>query len=95
MNNVTGKEASEIFALSFSSNVSPFIWDKMRHIWFHNGNNQAKLWTLYDYMKDCGSLDFISIPDDYTDDVDSPEEYEQFFDKLKECALEDDKKQNT
>lgn len=91
MNNITGKEASEIFALSFSGGESSFIWERMRHIWFHDGNNRAKLWTLYDYIRDYEGLDFISILDDYTDDVDSPEEYDQFFDTLKEMALEDDK----
>ena len=37
----------------------------------------------------------FTVLHDYTDDVDSPEEYEQFFDTLKELALEDDRKENT
>ena len=41
-------------------------------------------------LDDLPRLD-LSILNDYTDDVDSPEEYDQFFDTLKEMALEDDK----
>ena len=71
-NLVTGKKASEIFALSFSS-------DKNQDI---SGFSGGRLWDL-----EASSLrhDFVNIQD-WTDDLDSPEEYDQFYEKLVEAA---------
>ena len=50
------------------------------------GRRTARLWDLYDIL---GALALVQI-DDFTDDVDSPEEYEYFYEKLKSAAMADD-----
>ena len=99
-NKKTGKLAPEIFALSICSDelVQHSVWKWMRRIWFHDANVNAKLWTLYDFIADpeeilqTGATVKFHVIDDYTDDIDSPEEYQRFFDILKESAIEDDKR---
>ncbi len=88
----TDKEASEIFAFGFNDTqiMQDVLWQEMRHLWFRR-EIDAKLWTLLSYLK----LSIVEVENDYTDDVDSPEEYEQFYEKLKELALEDDERQYT
>jgi len=84
-NPFTDKRAGEIFSFGCSNDlmIQNHQWRMMREIWFHKKIN-AKLWHFY-------HPDELRILDnDYTDDVDSPEEYEQFYEKLKELALEDD-----
>lgn len=83
----TGKEAKEIFAFSFNENhvIQQALWEDMRDIWFR-GQIQAKLWHFCDRGK------LHTLDNDYTDDIDSPEEYNLFYEKLKELALADDKR---
>ncbi len=99
-NSITGKEASEIFALGFNDDklVQYCIWDRMREIYFRQEDKNAKLWTFHDYLTNKEPWDSVlkgsafHVINDYTDDVDSPEEYHFFFEKLKELALADDER---
>ena len=88
----TGKEASEIFAFSFNEDIITQlnIWNEMRFLWFTK-QIKAKLWHLRDDMPSI-SFAFRKVFDDYTDDIDSPEEYNLFYEKLKESALADDER---
>ena len=83
----TGKDASEIFAFSFTEDyiVQRDVWEGMRDIWFRR-QIQAKLWHFYD------KSELRTLDNDYTDDIDSPEEYNLFYEKLKELALADDER---
>lgn len=89
-NPITNKCAGEIFAFGFDAakEIQSYIWHQMRKLWFHNNLNNAKLWTLYNFVDK--EIPLHEIDNDYTDDIDSPEEYAQFYEKLKEYALEDD-----
>ena len=84
-NKFTGKSAKEIFALSiypeYYKDISSLLYD----LW--KNEKGSKLWDLYFF----GLLNFIDI-DDFTDDLDSPEEYDQFWPKLVEAAANDDAK---
>jgi hypothetical protein len=99
-NPITGKEAREIFALGFNDDklVQYCIWDRMREIYFRQENKDAKLWTFYDYLTNKKTWDSVvkgsafHVINDYTDDIDSPEEYNLFYEKLKELALADDER---
>lgn len=84
-NKVTGKQASEIFALKAGEMFWPLLLDQL-HIQ-KNMAGSTKLWNL---LNGYFSGNFVEI-DDYTDDIDSLEEYEQFFKKLEAAAREDDK----
>ncbi len=82
-----GKEAKEIFAFSFNENhvIQQALWEDMRDMWFHK-QIQAKLWHF------CDRGELHTLDNDYTDDIDGPEEYNLFYEKLKELALADDKR---
>ena len=93
----TGKDASKIFALSFNKvdATQLYIWHWMRKLWFRDQINDAKLWTLYNYIHETYPVQAYpmrTVDNDYTDDIDSPEEYNLFYEKLKELALADDKR---
>ncbi len=69
-------------------------WEGMRNMWFHK-QIQAKLWTLYSYLyelRPAQAYPMQTLDNDYTDDIDSPEEYNLFYEKLKELVLADDKR---
>lgn len=85
-NPITGKEAREIFAFSVCKmNYVPVI-SVLYLLW--KRDKKSKLWDFYrEYVKH----HFIEI-DDFTDDLDSPEEYDQFWPKLVEAAANDDAK---
>jgi len=81
-NPVTGKKARELFALVVSHHFIPVLDQQINNCLVANKN--AKLWDLYT------RINTPLLVDDYTDDLDSPEEYLQFWSKLKEAALRDD-----
>lgn len=83
-NRFTGKAAGEIFALTASVEFMPLVRQQLNHVkLFEN-----KLWGFYNHRMFCGYfMDVFS----WTDDIDSPEEYEQFYNKLNSLAtLEDE-----
>lgn len=83
-NPVTGKEAGEIFAVVVPTHVFPHFLKQITDF----REAYTKLWQIYKSSLYLG--DFVEI-NDYTDDVDSPEAYAQFWEKLEQAAIEDDK----
>jgi len=83
-NQVTGKEAGELFAFSFSSGYYDRVIDKIEGLL---KNNKKKLWDL---LRSDRAIPLIQILGDYTDDTDSPQSYEQFWSKLENAAITDD-----
>jgi len=81
-NLVTGKKARELFALEVSHALVPSLKHDIKICL--ERNKHARLWDLHHEVN--SQLDV----DDYTDDLDSPEEYNQFWNKLKAAALKDD-----
>ena len=79
----TGKVANEIFSIGVPKTYNDEFYSEIKRGW---NKRRPRIWD-YTYTDD--TADFIEL-DTWSDDVDSPEEYEQFFEKLKECALEDD-----
>jgi len=82
-NPVTGKKAKELFALVITHDLIPLLEYDI-DICLER-NKHARLWDLQ------GEIESLLYIDDYTDDLDSPEEYIQFWNKLEFAALEDDK----
>jgi len=87
-NKVTGKEAKELFALNinFCDVHDRWIEDTLKSL--YESNPRAKLWDFQESVED-----EVIESNDYTDDLDSPEEYLQFWNKLEKSALEDDNRQ--
>ena len=85
----TRKAAKEIFAFAIPSgiNIQAFWKQELRAFW--ENNYGTKLWDFYNI--NYPEMEFIKI-DDYTDDCDSVQEYQQFYPKLLEEALKDDKR---
>ena len=80
-NKITGKRAGELFAISFKNhdveeNIESILLDKY---------NPGKLWSYYHAYKPS-----LVETTDYTDDIDSPQAYEQFYECLCEAAKVDD-----
>jgi hypothetical protein len=87
-NTLTGKSAREIFGLKF--NHLKISW-MIRLLMTLKDEQAPKLWNMYEKL--VGLLPSpIEIIDDYTDDVDSIEEYNARFSKLKKLVKEDDEK---
>jgi hypothetical protein len=82
-NKVTGKEAKELFGLSIQNLSYEEMGDVLNKLW---KGGQGKLWNLLDHL---GDSVFVEI-DDYTDDVDSIQEYVKFWGSLRKAILEDD-----
>lgn len=82
-NEFTGKDAGEIFALSTCQMWTPLLADQLRFL----REIECKLWGLYRSHLFAG--DFVET-EDWTDDIDSPDHYEQFYEKINELAKEDD-----
>jgi len=51
-----------------------------------DSGHEGKLWNL---SREFGYR-IRTLKDDYTDDIDSPQEYEQFYELLNLAAIEDD-----
>lgn len=75
-NKYTGKKAGELFSLSFYGNE----WKHRMLVDLPKIN--GKLWDLYKVMGD----EFFRSVDDYTDDIDSPEGYQKWYETLKNCV---------
>ncbi len=91
-NPVIGKEAAELFGFSVSKEMYGIIKDHCSRMTVRGAvvNYPPKLWALYRLVcgfghDDCRYEDKILLnPQDYTDDLDSVEEYQQFW--LGMCA---------
>jgi len=92
-NYITGKKASELFALAFSLERSDYIIGIILSILKDRGRKTARLWDIFDWIdQNSGETSFAHDISDYTDDVDSIQEYVLFFDKLEKAVLEDDER---
>ncbi len=86
-NPVTGKEAAELFAFSVSREMYDTVYHHCAKMTYHGApiKYPPKLWSLYRLM--CGFKhdeyryedEILLDPEDYTDDLDSVEEYKEFW----------------
>jgi hypothetical protein len=83
----TKKAAKEIFAVSVRGERLDWFKQLLNSL---SRINAQKLWDMYFYLKNRDERIATQI-NDYTDDCDSPEAYVEFFDIMRECALEDDR----
>jgi hypothetical protein len=91
-NPATGKEAKELFALSCKDADYDDLRGIILNILKDRGRPTARLWDLYGFFGAAGATNVFEFINDFTDDVDSIQEYALFFDKLEEAALKDDEK---
>lgn len=82
-NEFIGKEAGEIFALTVCQAWKPLVFEQLKYL----KHLATKLWGFYNHEMYAG--EFRNV-DDWTDDIDSPEHYEQFYEKINEFAKADD-----
>lgn len=97
-NKVTGKECKEIFALKVCGNIvdrEDFYRFLIRVVNYEASPETLKLWDLYHLWEQERDKAGFVIIDDYTDDIDSPVHYYEFFEKMKEAADEDDRLQDS
>jgi hypothetical protein len=89
LNPITGKTASERFGVSIPKGAKEEFIGDIFHLWkfIEAQGRDTKLWDYQKYRALSGWTF-----DDYTDDIDSPEEYDQFWGLLSGAALEDDEK---
>jgi hypothetical protein len=89
-NFITGKESPELFGIAFSNEVKSDTCMALYWLWRAALAEKriTKLWTLYYYINNPNLLVQFN---DYTDDVDSPDEYNSFWSYLANAAMEDDK----
>jgi len=87
-NKFTGKRVGEIFALSLSSSptIQKLFHDTMLKLL---EKRDAKLWDLYYQTLSHENVSRVEFSDCYTDDIDSPQEYEQFYSALEREAIKD------
>lgn len=100
-NELTGKTASELFALR----IYPPDYETVKEFcrWMADPENvtraKPRLWSLLKMMSanhveghDSLYIDskYVVSINDYTDDVDSRIEYGNFFEKMRQCALQED-----
>jgi len=87
-NKTTGKDASELFALWLPAHETENFFKELKLVWIslHESGKEGKLWNL---SREFG-YKIRTLNDDYTDDIDSPQEYEQFYEILNEAAIKDD-----
>jgi len=69
-NKVTGKLAAELFALSFAGFHAENVFQRMLKM-------SGKLWNYYYKFHPP-----LFNPEDYTDDIDSPQAYDQFYQRM-------------
>lgn len=93
-NKVTGKECKEIFALKVCGNIvdrENFYRFLIGVVNYEASPETLKLWDLWHlWGQERDKAGFVII-DDYTDDIDSPAHYYEYFEKMKEAVDEDDK----
>lgn len=75
-NPITGKKAGEIFALFIGQS------EQERVLKIAKGSDGRKLWHLKAYA----GIPLVEIEGDWTDDIDSPEEYRLYYDALNDLA---------
>ena len=87
-NPLTGKEAPEIFGFAATSGKYNTVMKAAIYLCSHGRNKlwDAKLWSLYRHL---GQSEFLDLEGDWSDDVDSPEEYEEFWPALQDQAIHD------
>lgn len=98
-NKITGKVASELFGISFDESEYDLIEQTMRAI-IRDKDAPEKLWGLsYKLAKvvelktgerEAEDTGLLLLFDDYTDDCDSPQEFNEFYPALHEAAKMDD-----
>ena len=98
-NKITGKVASELFGLSFDESEYDLIEETMRCI-IVDKDVPEKLWGVSYKLAGVKELETgerraknferLLLIDDYTDDCDSPQEFNEFYKLLHEAAVEDD-----
>lgn len=81
-NTVTGKQASELFSLRFD----PKLENIEHNLSVSLNSGSGKLWDYYYRIQPT----IISI-NDYTDDIDSPQAYDEFYEQMNNAACKDDK----
>lgn len=88
-NQVTGKQAPELFGINFLRDNRIAICRTLKSLWYpEKQNREVKLWDLY---RELDSYDYLrEIGGDWSDDTDSIEAYQQFFPKLMMSAIGDD-----
>lgn len=84
----TGKSIDELFGFAMVSDVYEQIVFACRLLTRSGGNSPGKLWNLYSVLmaREPDSVEFIQTYD-WTDDVDSVEEYQRFWPQLLRMAL--------
>jgi len=94
-NVVTGKAAKEIFALRVSgdSMIQEEFWSKLLELIADTSTpEKLKLWDFHNFLHlSRTGASFLYIKGDYTDDVDSLNDYKEFFSKLDKAVSKDDK----
>lgn len=93
-NQITGKAASELFALSIEHDLYETIFDSCAILKKSEREEKRgmRLWDLLDHLNRNHDCELLTLPGDYTDDMDSPEEYLEFFLKLDIAALNEARK---
>lgn len=84
-NPITGKEARELFGMRIENSKYNDFMCWAGRAWMKNPH--YRLWDVYDNY----CQDVLTVEEDYTDDMDNPQEYECRFAKLSGLAVEDDK----
>ena len=78
----SGKTVGEIFALkikqSYYNQFFAFLRQRL------NRDEGGRLWDLHKL-----GYPFVQLRGDWTDDIDSPQEYDEFFGLLEECVLDE------
>lgn len=99
-NIITGKAAKEIFAVRFVGNKEHMSWIYGNLTMLAASTSEPhklKLWDWYNSLKQFGQTDkvkFVSLGETYTDDIDSPQHYQQFFAKMQEEAAKENEARN-
>ena len=82
-NEFIGKDAGEIFALTVCQAWKPLVFEQLNYL----KHLKTKLWGFYNSSFYAGWFRNVTC---WTDDIDSPEHYEQFYERINELATKDD-----
>lgn len=84
---VSGKAAPELFGFRATGKALADLYRAMKRITRrdYGGGASTRLWSLWDNLVNPPTIDL----NDYTDDIDSPEEYMAFWPAMVSAALED------
>lgn len=102
-NPITGKAAKEIFAFRLVGSPEHRSWIYGNLVLLVNQTTfpgKLKLWDWYNTLKGFGNfpekINFMAVGESYTDDIDSLQEFKQFYPTLlKEVLKDDENKRNT